>query len=126
MRVQSLGLFDPPPPRTLGRPQLPDDPFTLDEANTIIAEVYKHPHWPSQIYAAFFEFMFFTGLRLSEGLALKWDAVDTTKKTAHVRRTIALGVVEERTKTGKDRFVLLNDRALHALEFAKQYAERRR
>jgi len=102
------------------------DPFTLDEANLIIAELYKHPHWPSQIYAAFFEFMFFTGLRLSEGLALRWDAVDTTKKTAHVRRTIALGVVEERTKTGRDRFVLLNDRALHALEFAKQYAERRR
>lgn len=28
------------------------DPFTLDEANLIIAELYKHPHWPSQIYAA--------------------------------------------------------------------------
>lgn len=102
------------------------DPFTLDEANLIIAELYKHAHWPSQIYAAFFEFMFFTGLRLSEGLALRWDAVDSMKKTAHVRRTVALGVVEERTKTGRDRFVLLNDRALHALEFAKQYAERRK
>ncbi|MFK0033002.1 tyrosine-type recombinase/integrase [Pseudomonas monteilii] len=102
------------------------DPFTLDEANAIIAELYKHKHWPSQIYAAFFEFMFFTGMRLSEGLALRWDTVDVTKKTVHVRRTIALGVVEERTKTGRDRFVLLNDRALRALEFAKQYAERRR
>lgn len=70
--------------------------------------------------------MFFTGLRLSEGLALRWDTVDMTKKTVHVRRTIALGVVEERTKTGRDRFVLLDDRALHALEFAKRYAVRRR
>ncbi len=58
------------------------DPFTLEQTNLIIAELYKHPHWPSQISAAFFEFMYFTGLRLSEGLALTWDAVDTTKKTA--------------------------------------------
>lgn len=102
------------------------DPFTLDEANAIIAELYAHKHWPSQIYAAFFEFMFFTGLRLSEGLALRWDTFDQAKRTIHVRRTIALGVVEERTKTGRDRFVLLNERALHALEFARQYAERRK
>nr|WP_314493211.1 tyrosine-type recombinase/integrase [uncultured Pseudomonas sp.] len=102
------------------------DPFTLEEANAIIAQLYAHKHWPSQIYAAFFEFMFFTGLRLSEGLALQWDTFDEAKRTIHVRRTIALGVVEERTKTGRDRFVLLNERALHALGFARQYAERRK
>ncbi len=70
--------------------------------------------------------MFFSGVRLSEGLALRWDAVDLEKKVAHVKRTVALGEVVERTKTGKDRFVLLNERALHALEFAREYAERRR
>lgn len=64
--------------------------------------------------------------RLRGAIPVRWDTVDMTKKTVHVRRTIALGVVEERTKTGRDRFVLLNDRALHALEFAIQYAERRR
>lgn len=102
------------------------DPFTLEEAEKIIARLYQHEHWPSRIYAAFFEFAFFTGLRLSEALALRWDAVDVQKKVAHVRRTIALGQVAERTKTGKDRFVLLNGRALHALEYARQYAERRK
>ncbi|MCQ0168482.1 tyrosine-type recombinase/integrase [Pseudomonas sp. B21-036] len=102
------------------------DPFTLDEANQIVEKLYQHAHWPSQIYAAFFEFVFFTGVRLSEGLAMRWDAVDMDKKVAHVRRTVALGEVVERTKTGKDRFVLLNERALRALEFAKNYAERRR
>jgi len=101
------------------------DPFTLDEANAIIAKLYNHPHWPSTIYAAFFEFVFFTGLRLSEAAALRWEAVDLEKKTVHVRRTVALGVIEERTKTGRDRFVLLNSRAIHAIEFAKKYAERR-
>lgn len=33
--------------------------------------------------------------------------------------------VEERTKTGRDRFVLLNDRALRAIQFAREYAARR-
>ena len=102
------------------------DPFSLEEANDIIAKMYQHEHWPSTIYAAFFEFVFFTGMRLSEALALRWDAVDVEKRVAHVCRGIALGEVVERTKTGSDRFVLLNERALHALEFAKQYADRRR
>ena len=102
------------------------DPFTLEEADRIIEHLYQHKHWPSTIYAAFFEFSFYTGIRLSEVLALRWDAVDLSKRHAHVRRTVALGVVEERTKTGGDRFVLLNERALHALEFARKYAERRK
>ena len=102
------------------------DPFTQDEANRIIERLYQNEHWPSSIYAAFYEFVFFTGLRLSEALALRWDAVDMTQRIAHVRRTVALGVIEERTKTGGDRFVLLNARAMHALEFAQAYAERRK
>lgn len=102
------------------------DPLTLDEANEIIVKMYQHDHWPSTIYAAFFEFVFFTGMRLSEALAMRWDAVDLEKRTAHVCRGIALGEVVERTKTGSDRFVLLNERALHALEFARNYAERRK
>lgn len=102
------------------------DPFTLEEANTIIEKMYQHDHWPSTIYAAFFEFVFFTGMRLSEALALRWDAVSIEKRTAHVCRGIALGEVVERTKTGGDRFVLPNERALHALAFVKKYAERRK
>ncbi|MFJ2544834.1 site-specific integrase [Pseudomonas sp. NPDC087612] len=30
--------------------------------------------------------MFFSGVRLSEGLALRWDAVDLEKKVAHVKQ----------------------------------------
>ncbi|CAI8773040.1 tyrosine-type recombinase/integrase [Pseudomonas soli] len=102
------------------------DPFSLEEANAIIARLYEHPHWPSRIYAALFEFMFFTGLRLSEALAVRWEVIDEEKRTVHVRRTIALGEVEERTKTGRDRFVLLNERALRALQYAREYADRRK
>lgn len=101
------------------------DPFTLGEADQIINRLYQTSHWPSLIYAALFEFLFFTGLRISEALALRWEDVDWGRRQVHVRRTVALGEVEERTKTGKDRFVLLNQRALNALWFAKMYAERR-
>ena len=65
-------------------------------------------------------------MRLSEALALRWDAVSIEKRTAHVCRGIALGEVVERRKTGGDRFVLPNERALHALAFVKKYAERRK
>ena len=54
--------------------------------------------------AAFFEFVFFTGMRLCEALAMRWDAVGIEKRTAHVCRGIVLAVAE-RTKTGGGRFV---------------------
>jgi len=101
------------------------DPFQLSEAERIIDRLYQTEHWPSLIYAALFEFLFFTGLRISEALALQWQDVDWSRRTVHVRRTVALGELEERTKTGSDRFVLLNQRALRALWFAKAYADRR-
>lgn len=122
------GLIDKNPAAAIELPKrIKKDvcPFTLDEANRIIERLYATRHWPSQIYAAYFEFVFFTGMRLSEALALRWDAVDEDARVAHVKRTVALGIVVERTKTGADRTVLLNDRALHALAFARKYAERR-
>jgi integrase len=102
------------------------DPFTMDEANRIITELYSATHWPSTIYAAFFEFAFFTGMRPQEIIALRWDEVDKDKRQVHVCRAIAQGSIKERTKTKKNRYVLLNDRAIHALEFAEQYAKRRK
>ena len=101
------------------------DPFSLDEADQIIAQLYKTEHWPSSIYAAFFEFAFFTGLRLQEVIALRWDAVDLEKRQIHICRAAAEGQIKQRTKTKKERFVLLNKRALNALDFARAYAARR-
>lgn len=49
--------------------------------------------------------------------------MDWGRKQVHVCRTVALDKVEERTKTGRDRYVLLNERALRALWFAMNYAE---
>ena len=117
---------DPAEPLELPRKTRKEvDPFTMGDADRIIERLYQIGHWPSLIYAALFEFLLFTGLRISEALALRWEDVDWGRRQVHIRRTVALGEVEERTKTGKDRFVLLNQRALHALWFAKMYAERR-
>ncbi|MCY1399787.1 putative defective protein IntQ [compost metagenome] len=102
------------------------DPFTQAEADKIIEAMYAKPHWPSSIYAALYEFMFYSGLRIAEALALQWEAVDLERKHVRVFRVVALGEVEERTKTNKERTVLLNQRAIHALEFARAYAERRK
>lgn len=122
------GLLDKNPAELLDMPKrsVPDpDPMTLDEANRIIASLYAAEHWPSHIYAAFFEFAFFTGMRLQEVIALRWEEVDFEKRQARVCRVIVRGEIRERTKTRKNRIVLLNERAIHALRYAQQYAARR-
>lgn len=108
-----------------GRTEAKIDPFTQEEADRIIAALYDTQHWPSQIYAAFFEFAFYTGMRPGEIAALRWDEVNFEKRMAHVCRTVAKKEIVERTKTKKDRYVLLNERALHALQIALAYCERR-
>ncbi|KAB0549760.1 tyrosine-type recombinase/integrase [Pseudomonas argentinensis] len=108
-----------------GRETKKIDPFSQAEADKIIAAFYAADHWPSRIYGAFFEFAYYTGMRLGEIAALRWEEVDMQKRVALVCRVVAKKKIVERTKTKKDRYVLLNDRAIHALEYAKAYIERR-
>lgn len=49
-------------------------------------------------------------------MALRWSEIDTSKRSAVVRRIRIYGKIAERTKTKTTREILLNDRALHALE----------
>jgi integrase/recombinase XerD len=57
-----------------------------------------------------FEFLFNTGLRIGEALALTWDDVDLTRKQIRV-----VNGANHLTKTRKNRVVPLNDLALGAL-----------
>ncbi|WP_122552768.1 tyrosine-type recombinase/integrase [Pseudomonas viridiflava] len=102
------------------------DPFTVQEADTIIESLYNSLTGSLSVYAAYFEFAFYTGMRPGEIAALRWDEVDMDKRLAHVCRIVVDGVIEERTKTKAGRTVMLNSRALNALQMAKRVADLRR
>lgn len=121
------GLLDNDPLDNIELPKAKEkkpDPFSQEEANTIIKALYSKSEL-LQIKGALFEFAFFTGLRLGEVIALKWEDIDPLLRKVHVRRTITTEGVKDRTKTKKERFVLLNQKAKHALEFAKKDSEQR-
>ncbi len=114
------------PCKSMPRAKLPKrqvDPFERAEAERIIADMYAALTGPTRIYAAYFEYCFFTGMRPGEIRALKWQEVDKDKRRAHVCRQIVKGELVERIKTKSVRDVLLNDRALHAIEVAGELAK---
>lgn len=95
------------------------DPFSREEADAVIAKLYELTSGLQAIYACFFEFSFYTGMRPGEAMALRWSEIDTRNRTARVCRIRIYGKIQERTKTKTSREVLLNDRALRALEKAR-------
>ncbi len=101
------------------------EPFTAAEADAIITWMRSNFRESLQIYAAFFEFAFYSGMRTGEIMALRWDEVDLEKRTAHVCRIVVGGKIEERTKTKYNRIVMLNSRALNALAEARRIADAR-
>lgn len=94
------------------------DPFSRDEAELIIADMHKH--YSPQV-ALYFETKFFTGMRTSESLGLRWDSIDWRTGKMVVKEAIVLGEHKERTKTNSQRAVELNSRALAALKAQKAH-----
>lgn len=84
-------------------------------------------------FGAFYVFLLYTGLRIGEGLALKWKHIDFEKRTVYVSRTIItvnkadksgnhkILIDQPTTKTGKARTVYLSDMALSALYDLKEH-----
>lgn len=99
--------------------------FSAEEANKIIAWMYDNLQDRAKIFGAFFELAFYTGMRTAEIMALKWSEIDFEKRTAYICRIISGGSVEERTKTKKSRTIMLNSRAIGALEFIKNFKQER-
>jgi integrase len=89
------------------------DPFSKEEADTIIAGL-KDPE-----ISRYFAFKFYTGVRTSESLALRWDNVDWKRKTITVCDAIVLGEYNQRTKTSTVRHIELNSMALGVLKAQK-------
>lgn len=94
------------------------DPFTLGEANQILASIQEH--YPDQVYN-FTQFMFFTGLRTSEGIALEWGHVDFSRKEIQIEQANVYDEESDSTKTSVSRKVKLNSLALEALKRQKAH-----
>ena len=94
------------------------DPFTLAEAELIIAHMRRN--YPAQA-ANFFEFQFFSGLRTSEAIGLEWENVDLRNKTVFVCKGFVVDELDDETKTSRSRTVNLNSRALTAIKAQKEW-----
>ncbi|MEO1347525.1 MAG: tyrosine-type recombinase/integrase [Cyanobacteria bacterium J06635_15] len=91
-------------------------PFTLDEVQAILAafktdRYYRH-------YADFVAFLFGTGCRFGEAVALKWKHIADDYSTVWIGESVSRGV-RKTTKTGKDRTVILTSNMAEMLSARK-------
>lgn len=93
------------------------DPLTDTERELILADIRKH--YDTRVYA-YFLFMFVTGMRPEEGIALRWADIDWVHKTARVERAKTAGELGP-LKTYQQRDVDLVARAVEALKLMKAY-----
>jgi integrase len=89
------------------------DPFSLEEAETLIAALRRD--W-GNAQANYDEFRFFTGLRPSEEIALLVNDYDASRGTLDVTKARVDGVDKTSTKTGDDRRIALGPRAIGVLK----------
>ncbi len=94
------------------------DPFSLEEALAIVADMYKHYH---EQVGNFAQCMFFTGLRSSEGFGLDWPQVGMANRTAMIDKGFVVDEMTDDTKTGKARLVRLNSKAFEAVEAQRKW-----
>lgn len=99
------------PPAKYQKP--PPDPFSREETEQIIADAARAHE--GQVHNMT-EFWFWTGLRTSEILALDWKNVDLANGSMLIASVLVAGKQKDRTKTAVARTVLLNSRALVALQ----------
>ncbi|MDE2250339.1 MAG: DUF3596 domain-containing protein [Gammaproteobacteria bacterium] len=89
------------------------DPFTIQEAEALIAAI--HRDW-GEAQGNYDEFRFFTGLRPSEQIALRVTDCDITHGKVKIDKARVVARDKDRTKTSEDRLVELCPRALHVLK----------
>jgi integrase len=112
------GLIDSNPASRLknAKTQKPEpDPLTLSEVDTVLKWMEHEPQWQN-----YFEFAFFSAMRTSELIALRWGDVDFHGKIVRVQRA-KVRSQEKGTKTATVRDIELSSRALQALQRQKQY-----
>lgn len=98
----------------------PPDPFEPQERDQIID--YTREKYPEQIWN-FVEFWFWSGLRTGEILALQWANVLLPTKRVIVSESKVAGRKKGSTKTKRVREVILNSRALAAIERQRKHTQ---
>ena len=93
------------------RPRI--DPFSIQDAETLIAAV--HRDW-GEAQGNYDEFRFFTGLRPSEQIALVLTDYDRVHGVLSVTKARVAGLDKDVTKTSEDRRIVLCPRAIAVLE----------
>jgi integrase len=105
-------------------PKRKPDPMSPEDRDAVLADMRK---WYDPRVAAYFQFMFATGMRIEEAIALRWEDIDERSLTAHVKRTRTFkGTENEDTKTHTVRDVHLTPDAMAALEIMKPYTRMKR
>lgn len=95
------------------------DPFTPDERALILSDMAAR--CDPRIHA-YFTFMFFTGMRPEEAIALQWRDIDWNEATARVQRVRTFrGTERDGSKTHTERDVELVSPAVAALQAMKAY-----
>lgn len=95
----------------------PPDPFTAQERDLILARLQASK--VEQVWN-YYELAFFTGMRPSELIALRWSSVDWRKRSLKVETAFVEGE-EKVTKTSRVRHIDIHDRALAALTRQKAH-----
>lgn len=120
---QGKSVFNPAAGLKNGKLSEPEpDPLTLDEVNKVLDWMFQHE--PQQV-GNYFESMFFTGMRVSEGIALPWTNLDWQQRGrvqgyAKVNQALVLGELKG-TKTRYTRNVELVSRAMKAFKRQKEF-----
>lgn len=103
-------------PRAAYKSEYVADPFSANEIQAILKEC------DGQVRNVL-QFAFATGMRPSEYIALRWDAIDWTRLTVQVKRVRVAGEFRDETKTAAGRrLVDLRRGAYDALISQKQYS----
>lgn len=93
------------------------DPLELDEIELVLDCLRRKP---DDRWLNYFEFAFFTGMRPSELIALKWENVDFRRTKVRVD-SARVRAIDKQTKTKRSRDVDLQTRALAALTRQKKH-----
>lgn len=91
-------------------------PFTLAEVQAILAAFRTDRYY--QHYADFVTFLFGTGCRFGEAVALKWKHIADDYSTVWIGESVSRGV-RKTTKTGKDRTITLTPTVAEMLSARK-------